>query len=203
VSTRGVTKTGRWSLRTPFALFALALVCAAGLAACGGGGTSSASGTPSTTAPSGSASLTAYVQCLESHGVPSSVASTFGQRRRGQGPGAGSTDTSPPLSPPQSFTRPTIPSQYQGALQACRNLRPAFGGVNSAAFAAYRNCLQLHGVTVPTPTTGPGGTGGAGGFGAALGQVQNDPNFKAAQQACAALAPTRAGATTATTVPAS
>ena len=179
------------------------------LAACGGGGTSATGASPTTTAPSGSASLTSYVQCLESHGVPSSVASTFGQRRgfgRGGASGSSSSESVPPASPPQSFTRPTIPSQYQAAVQACRSLRPSFGGglgggINSAAFAAYRNCLQLHGVTLPTPSTG-GGQAGATGPGGLFSQLQNNPNFKAAQQACAALAPTRGTGATTTTIPA-
>lgn len=184
---------------------AAALAGAIALTACGGGGSSASGASSTTTAPSGSASLASYVQCLESHGVPGSVASTFGQRRgfgRGAASGSSSGESVPPASPPQSFARPTVPSQYQAAIQACRSLRPSFGGgINSAAFAAYRNCLQLHGVSLPTPPTG-GGQGGVTGPGGSLSQLQNDPNFKAAQQACAALAPTRGTSTSTTTTPA-
>ncbi|HEX4865487.1 MAG TPA: hypothetical protein VFV02_15560 [Acidimicrobiales bacterium] len=181
---------------------AAALAGAVALAACGGGSSSASGSSPTTSIPPGSASLASYVQCLESHGVPSSVASTFGQRRRsGQGgaAGSGSGGSTPPASSPQGSPRPTIPSQYQAAFNACRGLRPSFGGggINSAAFAAYRNCLQLHGVILPTPSTG-GGSGGAGGPGGLFSQLQNDPAFKAAQQACAALAPTRSATTTTT-----
>lgn len=186
-----------------------ALAGAMALTACGGGGSSASGASSTTTAPSGSASLASYVQCLELHGVPSSVASTFGQRRGlggGGAPGSGSGESVPPASPPQSFARPTAPSQYQAAIQACRSLRPSFGGgtgggINSAAFAAYRNCLQLHGVTLPTPSTG-GGQASATGPGGLFSQLQNDPNFRTAQQACAALAPTRGTGSSTTTIPA-
>ena len=63
-------------------------------------------------------------------------------------------------------TRPTIPAQYQAAFTACASDRPTGGfgggeggGFNSTAFTAYRNCLEVHGVTLPTtPTTTPGET---------------------------------------------
>jgi hypothetical protein len=106
-------------------------------------------------------------------------------------------------------TRPTIPAKYQAAFQACASLRPTggfFGGgaVNSAQFAAYRNCLQLHGVTLPTPPSTTAGQApasgtrdGGGGFGAQA----NNPTFQAAQKACASLLPARSGSgTTGTTV---
>ena len=59
-------------------------------------------------------------------------------------------------APPGRPSRP-IP----GGLQACPSLLPTGGfggggGLNSATTAAYRNCLTLHGVTIPTtppPTT--------------------------------------------------
>jgi hypothetical protein len=109
-------------------------------------------------------------------------------------------------------TRPTIPAQYRAAFQACQNLRPTApfgGGFNSAQFAAYRNCLQLHGVTLPTPpTTTPGQTrptaGAGGGFGAngGLGAQANTPAFQKARQACANLLPARTGSSTTTSPPA-
>ena len=73
------------------------------------------------------------------------------------------------------------------------------GGANNPLTAAYRNCLQLHGVTLPTtPTTTPGQTRPTGGFGG--GQFANNPTFQAAQKACANLLPARTGSTTTTTV---
>jgi hypothetical protein len=112
-------------------------------------------------------------------------------------------------------------SSLRTALTACRSENPnkgRFGGgganFNSAAFAAYRNCLQIHGVTLPTPGTGGGSTtttaggtsssstaaggpgGGAGGFG---GLNPNNPTDQAALQACANLRPARTGGSTTTT----
>jgi hypothetical protein len=92
-------------------------------------------------------------------------------------------------------TRPTIPAQYRTAFSDCRSELPTGGfgrgTFNSPQFAAYRNCLQLHGVTLParpggTPATGSSTTttGGAPGGGFA-----NNPAFRAARQACAALLP--------------
>ena len=150
--------------------------------------------------------MTKYVQCLTSHGVPANAAGGFGARR-GPGSTSGSTVPGPqPTGTRPAGTRPTIPAQYQAAFQACRSLRPTgagFGGgtFNSAQFAAYRNCLQLHGVTLPTtPTTKPGQTppsGGTGGFraGGAFGAQANTPAFQKARQACACLLPARSGPT--------
>lgn len=136
-------------------------------------------------------------------------------RRRGAGSTSGTTVPGGTASTTPR-TRPTIPAQYQQAFQACASLRPTGGfggfggfgggGVNSAQAAAYRNCLQIHGVKLPTPpTTTPGQTttsrppsstgGGRGGFG----QFANNPTFQAAQKACASLLPARTGSTSSTT----
>jgi hypothetical protein len=157
---------------------------------------------------------------LTNHGVPASAVGGFGGRgRTGSTPAhAGSTPTDTRSTPASTVpgsrptgTRPTIPAKYRAAFQACRSLRPTgpgFGGgaINSAQFAAYRNCLRLHGVTLPTtPTTKPGqtatsgGTGGTGGgFGAgeSFGAQANSPAFQKARQACASLLPARSGPTT-------
>lgn len=196
---------------------------ATGLAACGGGSSSATSASTSTSAPptttagrgggANTAALQKYTQCLTSHGVPASAAGGLFGRRPGSGTGSG-TATSPPSSRVPG-TRPTIPAQYQAAFQACSSLRPTFGGggfggaggFNSAQFAAYRNCLQIHGVTLPTtPTTKPGQTSttsgtGQGGFGRD-GGLTNSPAFQAASKACANLLPARTGSSTTTTVPA-
>jgi hypothetical protein len=206
-------------VRRPILLIGPALALSVAVAACGGGSTTSGatpttarsnkstSGTTKATTPAAQTSMSKYVQCLTSHGVPANAASGFGARR---GPGSTSGSTVPgsqPAGTRPAGTRPTIPAQYQAAFQACRSLRPSgsgFGGgnFNSAQFAAYRNCLQLHGVTLPTtPTTRPGqtppsgGTGGGFGAGGAFAGQANTPAFQQARQACASLLPARSGPT--------
>lgn len=170
------------------------LALTAFLAACGGSSTASS---PTTVA--GPASASAYTQCLTSHGVPASAAGPFGGRRpNGSAPG-----TSVPGAAPAG-TRPTVPAQYQAAFQACQSLRPARGGFGAAALnnAAYRNCLQLHGVTLPAPpTTTPGQPPPTRGPGAGFGSQANTPAFQQARQACANLLPARGGTTTTTLSP--
>jgi hypothetical protein len=159
------------------------LALSATLAACGGS-SKAATATPTTTTAPGQASFAQYNQCLTSHGVPAGSTGLFGRGR-----------------PDATGTRPTIPSQYQAAFQACASLRPrgglGGGNFNSPQFAAYRNCLQLHGVTTPTTTPGqPPSTGNGSG-------LRNSPAFQAAQKACASLAPARPGSTSTTLPPAS
>jgi hypothetical protein len=176
---------------------ALPLIGVALLAtACGGGSTkTSSSASTSTTAPAGSSTAAAsrakFTQCLESHGVPASVASA-GFGRRGAG-GSTSSTTTGGTAPGRS----SLFTQYQSAFNACRSDLPSgFGGggnFNSAAFAAYRNCLEIHGVTVPTTQPGSSGTGG---FSGGLGAASRSPAFQAAQKACASLLPARPGPTT-------
>jgi hypothetical protein len=183
-------------------LIALPLIGVALLAtACGGGSTkTSSSASTSTTAPSGAsgsngstaaAARAKFTQCLESHGVPASAASAgFGRR------GGGSTSST--TTGGSSAGRPALSTQYQAAFNACRSDLPSGfgrgGGFNSAALAAYRNCLEIHGVTVPTTT--PGSTRPAGGFGGGFGAASQSPAFQAAQKACASLLPARPSPTT-------
>ena len=158
-----------------FAVVALATAC---------GGSSKPSSSPTTAPGSGSgaagfaASRAKFTSCLEAHGVPASQATQSFGFRRGSG-GSGSTSS--------TSTPPTTTATYSAAFQACRSDLPTRGSggfQNSAAGRAYLQCLQLHGVTVPSTSTGaaPGGAGG-GGF-------NSNPNFQAARQACASLAPT-------------
>lgn len=163
------------------------------LAGCGGGssGTKAAATTtppatitPSSTTPSGAAGFAAYAKCLADHGVASVG---------GRGNGSTSSTAAP--------TTTVDPAVMNAARTACDSLRPAAGagggggfGGNTAAAAAYRNCLQLHDVTIPT--NGTPGSAGTGGF--AGGVNQNDPAFQAATQACASLRPARPATTTAT-----
>jgi hypothetical protein len=181
---------------------ALPLIAVAVLAtACGGGSTkTSSSTTPSTTTPAGSTaagSRAKFTQCLESHGVPASVASA-GFGRRGAGGAGGSTSSS--TTGGSSTNRSSLFTQYQSAFTACRSDLPAGAGrpgnFNSAAFAAYRNCLEIHGVTIPTTTPGSSGTGG--GFSGGLGAASQSPAFQAAQKACASLLPARPSSSTTT-----
>lgn len=168
----------------------LPLLAVAGLAtACGGGGTKAASVPTTTTPPSSAASRAAararLTSCLEAHGVPASEANLgFGFRRS-----SGTSSTSTP---------PTTTATFAAAFQACRADLPAGPGQggfqfqNSTAGRAYLQCLELHGVTVPsTPPTTGGATGANPGGGFA--GLANNPNYQAARTACAALAPTRTG----------
>jgi len=204
---REVSRPRRAGLFIALPLIGVALLAAA----CGGGSTkTSSSASTSTTTPSGStgssaaaASRAKFTQCLESHGVPSSVASAgFGRRGAGGptsstttgGTGTGGTGTGGTGTGGAAPGRSSLLTQYQSAFNACRSDLPSGfgrgGNFNSAALAAYRNCLQIHGVTVPTTT--PGSTGSGGGFGAA----SRSPAFQAAQKACASLLPARPTPTT-------
>ena len=148
------------------------------LAACSGSANAAGSSTSTTAGGSTSASFAAYEACLKSHGV---TFSTGGFR-----PGAGGA-ASPPSS--GATTRTTLsPSErtaYQKANTACASLRPKFTGLgaNSTALAAYRNCLKLHGVTLPAGRGGPGFGGGAST------STTSTPKEQAALAACAALRP--------------
>jgi hypothetical protein len=218
--TRAVNHSSPLTSPSPirWALIALPVLALSGLLAACGSSSKATTASPTTTVPSGSASaaFAKYTSCLESNGVPASEAgSLFGGRRR---PGTGSSTTTPggttPVGsvPAGGFTRPTIPAQYQAAFTACASDRPTFGGggfgrggISSTAFTAYRNCLEIHGVTLPTtPTTTPGATPPTGGFGGGFGggsaAVLNTPAGKAAATACASLLPARTGSTTTTTV---
>jgi hypothetical protein len=192
---REVSRPRRVGLFIALPLIGVALLATA----CGGGSTkTSSSATSSTTAPTGSAGSTAaasrakFTQCLESHGVPASVASA-GFGRRGAGGATSSTTTGG-----SSANGSSALSKYQAAFTACRSDLPAGfgrgGNFNSAALAAYRNCLEIHGVTVPTTT--PGSSGSGGGFGGGFGAASRSPAFQAAQKACASLLPARTGPTT-------
>jgi hypothetical protein len=177
-----------------------ALLLVAGLAilftACGGSGSAATTSTSTTAGssnnsrnngPSGSSSFTAYRNCLSQHGV------TLPNFRGGARPGAGGTpgEGAPTGSgtPPRrgGFGGFANNPKDQAAEKACASLRPKGGfggfgrggGFNSAAGAAYRNCLKLHGVTLPsgTPSGSPSST-------------ISSSTFRAAATACAALRPT-------------
>jgi len=141
--------------RVSFPLLAIVLVGSVALSACGGGSSSATSSTTSSTIAATSASgsskvsTSAFAACMQKHGVKFS------------GFGNGATGSSLPTA--GSFNS----SAFRKASAACASLRPkgfgtGTGGFSSAASAAYRNCLKLHGVTLPsgsgaanstTPTT--------------------------------------------------
>jgi hypothetical protein len=181
---------------TPLVL-AIALVLAATcLAACGGssGAASNTGATTSTgaatittggtagTAGRNSAAFTKYTACLKKNGV------SLPTRGAGGAPGAGNgapgTNGSNGGAPPGQGAGN---SKFQKAQAACATLRPAGAGRgfagrqggNSAASAAYRNCLKIQGVTAGTSRTGAA--------------------FKKAIAACASLRPQPQQATTTTT----
>jgi hypothetical protein len=133
-----------------------ALVLALLLGGCRSGG-ASASGHP----------FAAYRKCLEDHGVTP-------HRRIDQG-------TTP-------STDPATAASFTAARQACAKLRPK-GGLRGGQLSgqrrgAFRRCLQDHGVTLPTTTTGTGplSPGARGGMLANINR--NDPTVAAALQAC-------------------
>lgn len=173
------------------------------LAACGGSSKASSARTTTTTTAGNAAfaaSRAKFVSCLEAHGVPASEATRPLGFRRGAGGAAGSTGSSNSSAPSgssgsaPSSTPPTTDAAFGAAFSACRSdlpTGPGRGGdfTNTAAGRAYLQCLQLHGVTVPS-TTAPG---------QGFRSFANDPNFQKARVACAALAPARPGAGTSST----
>lgn len=150
------------------------------VAACGDSPRSASASSPTTTsATSGIAGRAKLVACLEAHGVPASIAdAALG------GLGLGRTGTS------TSTTTSAAGSQYASAFQACRPYLPSrlgSGGFrDSAAAKAFLDCLEQHGVTLPTtpPTSTSGGSSQGG-----LSGLAGSPNFKSAQAACAGLRP--------------
>jgi hypothetical protein len=165
-------------------LGALLVAGAVGLAACGGSGGSAGttatgtipSSTPTSTtgAPGGanSAVFAKYTACLKQHGV------TLPTRRGGGGGfgGAPPTGTNGTSTTPRQRPGGFNTTKFRAAQTACSKLLPAgvsgfgrggqgggFGGggaTNSAAFAAYRNCLTLHGVKLAAGAFGRPTAGG-------------------------------------------
>jgi hypothetical protein len=189
---------------------ALAVVALSALtAACGGGGGSSsgtttassaAAGTTTTGAAGFQAAFAAYRTCLSQHGVK---LPTGGFRR----PPSGTTGGTPPAgggfgggngAPPsgQGFLPAGVSAAtFQKAQQACASKRPTggfrrgggFGGgqISSSALAAFRSCMQSHGVTLSAQ----------GGFR----QAFTDAKGRKAFQTCRVLLPQRPTGTSGTT----
>jgi hypothetical protein len=170
-------------------------------AAAGGTGTDPATASTPTTTTRGfggganAAAFTKYTSCLKQHGVTLPTRRPGGGGFGGGGGGAptGTNGTSTRPRGGGAFNNP----KFRAAQTACAKLLPAgfrggfgggrgggFGGGagNTAAFAAYRNCLTLHGVKL---------TAGAGGFGrpGANGGAKPTAKMTKALKACASLRP--------------
>jgi hypothetical protein len=177
-------------------LVPLVAIVAALLAGCGGGsGAASTTTTSSTPTSGGSKTFQAYAACLARNGVKFPAG--------GFRPPSGGATT--PSSTPPSFPSGSFPSggfgggggfrnnpAFQKAAKACASLRPAggfFGGggglstAQASALRTYLNCLEIHGLKVPSGTGAP-----ALSF---LRTLISQPTAadKAAESACASLRP--------------
>ena len=138
-----------------------------------GCGTSATPTAAATAAASPSPNASAYVDCLEQHGVTVPTARP---------------STRPTARP---TARPSANSAMMKARQACASLRPK-GGFG-AAFQAFRTCMADHGVTVPTarptvrPTPEPSASPRADRF--LNGLNPSSPKVAAAVKACASKLP--------------
>ncbi len=159
------------------------------LAACSSGSaaTTTTSGSKSSTASkSSSSSFTAYRNCLSQHGVTLPNFSHGGGGPSGTGGFHGGT----PPTGAGGFRGFANNPKFATAEKACASLRPkggfgggfGRGGANSTAFAAYRNCMKLHGVTFPTPGTASSSPPSTADTSSAA--------YQAAAAACASLRPT-------------
>ena len=173
---------------------ALVFVAVAGFAAACG---SSSNATPTSAQPSpgGNAgnAMASYLDCLRANGVNVPEVNPSNRARPSTRP-SGQPRPRPSTSPGEGRRFPgggfgglfgsTAPSgvpqeTWNKARQACASLQPSFNpqgrGGDNGAFAAYRNCLSDHGVTVNGP-----------------GQAMNtaDPKTAAAVKACEPLRPT-------------
>ena len=163
----------------PRVLLALAL---SGVVVSASGGVASAS-SKTASKKSSTASIKKFDSCLKKHGVSTSG---FGLGAPPKGGPSGSTPSGGFSGGPNFSSNPKM----KAALQACSSLLPKgsqFGGgagASSTAFAAYRNCMTLHHVTLPK-----GSSPGAPSTNSA---VTSNPNFKKANAACSALLPTPA-----------
>lgn len=168
--------------------------------------TSSKNGTSSS-----NASFTAYSNCMKQHGVNFGGFHGGGSRQPGSGGGTSSTSSSGTGTGGTGanngyFHNLTTNPAFKKAEAACAGLRPKYSSNgfsrNSAAaekFAAYSNCLKLHGVNLPTPTkktsgttgsstsTAPSSTPGISPLSSTLNS--SNPTVKAALAACASLKP--------------
>lgn len=170
----------------------------------------------STKTPAGStarSAFQAYTSCLAQHGVTLTLPSRGGQGfRRPSSASPPSTTHSRTTRPPGSGFAGRFPlpkgvsaAKFAAAQKACRSKLPArgsfggfggFGGANSQAFAAYRNCLKVNGVTLPSrPSSSSGGARSTPPTTTAASRAK----FAAAEKACANLLPRRGSSSTSST----
>jgi len=138
-------------------------------------------------------SFSAFQACLSKHGLK--LPARGGSRG---GPPSGFSGGPPPSSGGSGSTPPSSGgfggTKSQAALKQCASLQPqgAFpggvGGSSSTAFASYRNCMKLHGVTVPSVTPGSSTSTPST-------VDTSSPTYQAAQATCKALLPTGTGNT--------
>ena len=161
-------------------------------AACGGGSDASSTGTGTgTNGGGGNSAFAAYTQCLQQNGVTITMPSG-GPRTRpsdGAGPPSGFPTASAGargggfpgggmMQKPDNVSQDT----WDKAQAACKSLQPSMGAGRggTGANAAYRNCLQQHGVAL-----------GQGGLNT------TDPTVKKAEETCKVLRPTASATPTA------
>jgi hypothetical protein len=159
-------------------------------AACGGGSAASSTGTGNN--GSGNTAFAAYTQCLQQNGVTITMPSGGPRSRPSDGAGrpsgqpwpSGSAGARGGFPGGGGFQKPDNVSQdtWDKALAACKSMRPsmAAGRGGTGANAAYRNCLQQHGVTL-----------GQGGLNT------TDPTVKKAEEICKVLSPAASATPTA------
>lgn len=171
-------------------VLALIGVCAIGLALTAYSGGVSSAATKRTTAKSSTSkssgsSFSAFQKCLSQHGLKLPARGASG------GQPAGFSGGKPPAGAPGGFGGN---SKAQAALKQCASLQPkggfpgGSGRSSSTAFASYRNCMKLHGVTVPSVTPGSSTSTPST-------VDTSSPTYQAAQAACKALLPTGTGTT--------
>ena len=131
-------------------------------------------------------SFSAFQACLSKHGLK-----LPGRGGSKGGPPAGFSGGTPPSSGGSGGFGGN--SKAQAALKQCAKFQPkggfpgGAGGSSSTAFAAYSNCMKLHGVTVPS--VNPGSSTSTPST-----VDTSSPTYQAAQAACKALLPTGSGA---------
>lgn len=190
-SLRG-TPARRLRLGTLFGLCALSLAFTVALTTSTSGAATlrtaakhSAKHKPAKHKPSSAKSFSAFQTCLSRHGLKLPARGASGR------PPSGFSGGTPPAGAPGGFGGN---SKAQAALKQCARLRPkggfpgGAGGSSSTAFASYRNCMKLHGVTVPSVTPGSSTSTPST-------VDTSSPTYQAAQAACKALLPTGAGPT--------
>jgi len=171
-----------------FGLCALCLVFTVALTASNSGASGAATLRTAAKHKSSSAkSTSAFQACLSKHGLK--LPARGGSKG---GPPAGFSGGTPPSSGGSGGFGGN--SKAQAALKQCAKFQPkggfpgGAGGASSTAFAAYRNCMKLHGVAVPSVT--------AGSSTSTPSTVDtSSPTYQAAQTACKALLPTGTGTT--------